>query len=68
MYGWVWRRLPFGTVGKLLTMLAFAAAVGALLWYLVFPVVDLHLPADDGQVTSGNPGPVGSPSPTRVAG
>ena len=53
MYGWIWRKLPFGTPGKLVGSLVLAAAAVALLWYVVFPAVDPHLPFNnDGQVTT----------------
>jgi hypothetical protein len=71
MYGWIWRKLPFGTPGKLIGSLLLAATGAALLWYLVFPAVDPYLPYNDGQVTdrSGNTSQdnvvPASPSPTR---
>jgi hypothetical protein len=58
MYAWIWRRLPFGLPGKLSGSVLIAAAVVALLWYVVFPWAEQLLPFDHGQVTqdSGNPG------------
>ncbi len=53
MYGWIWRRLPFGLPGKLVGSLLLTAAAVALLWYVVFPAIDPHLPFNnDGQVTT----------------
>ncbi len=53
MYGWIWRHLPFGRPGKLLGSLLLAAGTVALLWYVVFPAIDPHLPFNnDGQVTT----------------
>ena len=58
MYGWIWRRLPFGTAGRLIGSLLLAALAGVLLWYVVFPWAEPLLPFDDVQVTeeSGAPG------------
>ncbi|MFG1778778.1 hypothetical protein ACGFIR_01510 [Micromonospora sp. NPDC049051] len=58
MYGWIWRKLPFGLPGKLVGSLLIASAMVALLWYVVFPWAEPLLPFDDVQVTqdSGNPG------------
>ncbi|MGN9763998.1 hypothetical protein ACTMS2_02360 [Micromonospora sp. SD12] len=58
MYGWIWRKLPFGLPGKLVGSLLIASAMVALLWYVVFPWAEPLLPFDDVQVTqdSGDPG------------
>ncbi|NJP30661.1 hypothetical protein [Micromonospora thermarum] len=58
MYAWIWRKLPFGLPGKLSGSLLLAAAMVALLWYVVFPWAEPLLPFDDVQVTqdSGVPG------------
>jgi len=58
MYGWIWRRLPFGLPGKLAGSVLLVTAVVALLWYVVFPWAEPLLPFDDVQVTqdSNNPG------------
>ncbi|MER7333252.1 MULTISPECIES: hypothetical protein [unclassified Micromonospora] len=60
MYGWIWRKLPFGLPGKLVGSLLIASAMVALLWYVVFPWAEPLLPFDDVQVTqeSGEPGDV----------
>ena len=63
MYGWIWRKLPFGVVGKLIGSLMLVAGVAALLWYVVFPKLDPILPFNDVQV--GNTSTTGTPSPSR---
>ena len=40
MYAWIWRHLPFGLPGKIGGSVLLAAAFGALLWYVVFPLID----------------------------
>ncbi|SCL16229.1 hypothetical protein GA0070624_0960 [Micromonospora rhizosphaerae] len=61
MYGWIWRKLPFGLAGKLTGSVLIAAAAVALLWFVVFPWAEPLLPFDDVQVTqdSGVPGDTG---------
>lgn len=64
MYAWIWRHLPFGPKGKSVVSLGMIAAVVALFWYVIFPVVEPKLPLNDGQIeqTDGNqfgPGPAG---------
>ncbi|MEU2613799.1 hypothetical protein ABZ570_19745 [Micromonospora sp. NPDC007271] len=58
MYAWIWRKLPFGLVGKLIGSLLLTAATVALLWFVVFPWAEPLLPFFDSQVTddSGVPG------------
>ncbi|XTZ13516.1 hypothetical protein ACQSSU_18475 [Micromonospora echinospora] len=51
MYGWIWRKLPFGLAGKLIGSVLLASATVALLWYVVFPWAEPLLPFDDVQVT-----------------
>lgn len=51
MYAWIWRRLPFGLVGKLTGSVLLTTATVALLWYLIFPWAEPLLPFDDVQVT-----------------
>jgi len=53
MYAWIWRKLPFGLPGKLSGSIVLAAAVVALLWYVVFPWATPLLPFDDVQVGTG---------------
>jgi hypothetical protein len=49
MYGWIWRSLPGGTSLKLLGSLVLVVAVLALLFLVVFPLIEVHLP--NSQVT-----------------
>lgn len=49
MYGWIWRKLPGGSVLKAVEAVILAFAVVALLFLVVFPWVAAHLPID--QVT-----------------
>ncbi|GII77688.1 hypothetical protein Sru01_26700 [Sphaerisporangium rufum] len=51
MYGWIWRRLPGGPAARLLTALVLVALAGVVLWYLVFPMLEPHVPVD--RVTVG---------------
>ena len=53
MYGWIWRRLPFGTPGKIIGSVLLAAAVAALLWFLVFPAIDPLLPFNSDPTSGG---------------
>jgi hypothetical protein len=52
VYGWIWRRLPFGLPGKVIGSVVLVCAAVALLWYLVFPAIDPYLPFNDGGVTT----------------
>jgi hypothetical protein len=68
MYGWIWRRLPFGLPGKLAGSVLLVAVAVALLWYVVFPAIDPYLPFNGSGATTGQDGPqfpVPSPTPTR---
>ena len=47
MYGWIWRRLPGGVLGKTVCSLLLVAGVGALLWFVVFPWLEPLLPFGD---------------------
>ena len=44
MYGWIWRHLPGGNVGKATSALVLAAAVVAVLFFVVFPWIQPRLP------------------------
>jgi len=55
VYGWIWRRLPFGRPGKLIGSTLLIAAVVAVLWLWVFPATDGLLPFDDVQVNDDQP-------------
>ncbi len=69
MYGWIWRKLPFGLPGKIIGSLLLVGAALWLLWYHVFPALEPLLPFDDVQVEGpSGPGPPGndlvSPGPS----
>jgi hypothetical protein len=60
MYGWLWRHIPVRQAKlKALISLVLVAAIGALLWYKVFPAVEPILPFDDGQIENSNGSPAG---------
>ncbi|MGH3716795.1 MAG: hypothetical protein ACRDT4_25555 [Micromonosporaceae bacterium] len=64
MYGWIWRKLPFGLPGKIIGSLLLVGGVVWLLWFHVFPWVEPILPFDDVQVEGpGQPGE--APPPTE---
>jgi hypothetical protein len=44
MYPWIWRHLPGPAAAKLLQALLLVAAITALLFFVVFPLVEPHLP------------------------
>jgi hypothetical protein len=67
MYGWIWRKLPYGLAGKLVGIALFLAGVGGLLWYAVFPIVDRHLPNNGVQVIQpGGDTFTAPPTPTEA--
>lgn len=47
MYALLWRSLPGGLVGRLLSSLLLLAGVLALLFFVVFPFVEPRLPFQD---------------------
>lgn len=49
MYSWIWRTLPGRTPVKIATSLVLVLVVVALLFLVVFPIVEVHLP--NAQVT-----------------
>jgi hypothetical protein len=65
VYGWIWRKLPFGVPGKLIGSLLLATATVYLLWTVVFPWAEPLLPFDDVQVEqpAGEPGGPGGGDP-----
>lgn len=72
MYGWLWRALPGGLVGKLLGSLLLALAAVALLFLVAFPRVEPLLPysdvtVDTGTSTAPSP-PSSSPASSRPPG
>ena len=44
MYGWIWRHLPGATWLKVLCALSLSALMVVLLFEVVFPWADPHLP------------------------
>lgn len=56
MYAWIWRKLPFGKVGKSIGSVLLIAAAVAGLWFWAFPNVETFLPFDDVNVTDEQPG------------
>src|SRR5256885_10089810 len=44
---WIWRHLPFGRPGRIIGSVLLVGAVGALLWFTVFPKADEWLPFGD---------------------
>ena len=44
MYVWIWRHLPGVLSLKLLQVLVLVAAVSALLLFVIFPLIEPHLP------------------------
>jgi hypothetical protein len=52
MYTWIWRHLPGTLTLKWLQVTVLVLAVAALLLFVIFPVVEPHLPIN--QVTVNN--------------
>jgi len=46
MYAWIWRHLPGPLAVRILQALVLIAAVSLLLLFVVFPVVEPHLPSN----------------------
>lgn len=65
MYGWIWRKLPFGLPGKTIGSLILIGVVVAALWFWGFPAAEPLLPFDDVNVTDEG-GPGGGPGPAGV--
>jgi len=66
MYAWIWRHIPFRRWQyKSLVSLVLVGAVGALLWYQVFPAVEPILPFDDVQVETTDPGAIPAEDPAN---
>jgi cytoskeletal protein RodZ len=53
MYAWIWHKLPGQLWTKVTLSLVLLSAVGALLWYVIFPWATPLLPFDDVQVEAG---------------
>ncbi|GAA2410498.1 hypothetical protein [Nonomuraea africana] len=47
MYGWIWRHLPGSIGARLLTSLVLVAVAGAVLWYVVFPLLEPAVTLDE---------------------
>jgi hypothetical protein len=47
VYGWIWRTLPGGRVGKPVSALLLLLVVLAVLFLVVFPLVEPHLGLND---------------------
>ena len=60
VYAWIWRRLPFGLRGKLGASAFIVVAIAALLWFVVFPIIEPIMPFNDGQITDTNQSPASS--------
>jgi hypothetical protein len=56
VYGWIWRTLPGGLVGRLLGSLLLLTAAVLLLFFVVFPAVEPHVPWNDVTVGTDPPG------------
>lgn len=54
MYSWIWGKLPFGLPGKIVGSAVLLGAVGALLWFVVFPAVSPLLPFNQSTVGGGD--------------
>jgi hypothetical protein len=52
MYGWIWRHLPGNRAAKLVASTVLISALGAALWFFVFPAVEPMLPFDDVQIAT----------------
>jgi hypothetical protein len=58
MYSWIWRHIPFRQPQlKALVSFALIVALGALLWFKIFPLVEPILPFYDGQIENSNGSP-----------
>jgi hypothetical protein len=60
VYAWIWRKLPGGTLEKLIGAVALTVITVAALWAVVFPVADTLLPFGDVQVTGDQGGDTGN--------
>ncbi|MCK2214374.1 hypothetical protein MF672_011305 [Actinomadura sp. ATCC 31491] len=47
MYAWLWRRLPGPLPRRLLTAAVLVGAVVAVLWYVVFPLLEPLVTLDE---------------------
>ena len=63
MYAWIWRTLPGGLAGKLVSSLLLVLTVVAVLFLYVFPAVEPLLPLGDVTVDGDPTAPAPAPSP-----
>ncbi|SEL41082.1 hypothetical protein [Nonomuraea pusilla] len=47
MYAWLWRKLPGGTGVRIVLAAALAALTVAVLWYVVFPLLEPAVQLDE---------------------
>ncbi|MBT8224956.1 MAG: hypothetical protein HKP61_11605 [Dactylosporangium sp.] len=57
MYAWIWRNLPFGLRGKIAGSMLIVISIGALLWFVVFPIIEPIMPFNNGQLDDGGSAP-----------
>ena len=62
MYGWLWTHLPGRLPAKLVASTVLLLGALALLFLVIFPWAEPHLPFNDVTVTPGNS--TGSPTPS----
>lgn len=66
MYSWIWRTLPGGLPGKLVGSTLLLVSAVALLFFVVFPVIEPLVPLGDvtvDTVPSPEPAPGATPAP-----
>ena len=52
MYVWIWRHLPGPLAAKIVEATVLVLAVAALLLFVIFPVVEPHLPINRATVST----------------
>ena len=52
MYVWIWRHLPGPVAVKIVQSVILVLAVAALLLFVIFPVVEPHLPINRATVST----------------
>jgi hypothetical protein len=50
MYGWLWRALPGPAAAKTAGTVVIVLAVAAVLWFGLFPWLQLHVPVDGSSI------------------
>ncbi|MGH8795181.1 MAG: hypothetical protein ACRDXX_21390 [Stackebrandtia sp.] len=67
MYGWIWRKLPFGLPGKIAGSVLLLVGAVALLWFAVFPAIQPYMPFNNSVVDGDGGGDGGGEDdPGRV--